>query len=316
MKNVVVLILFLGFCINGYAISYSQDEIEQARETLGVSSDASLKTIKRAARKLLHQYHPDKKNGPEKEKATEKTQEINEAVGILEAAEKAISHSPKQPIQSVNEQVVNISEDYKKYIAQNLINIGWIKYFLQTPLNSFLSRIYRTPEKVEIPESKRNLNSFLNEHFGPFKGQVASHHDILIESLKTFDIIQLSISKINAQHKMNLSSAAKLRAIDKILNSSFELRVAFIFRYSQGEFITPSLEGPELYRYVYSKEGAWAEEMDFIRSAYGSDYEKSLPKTLISTMLFHQEQMAKVPKAKKMLFRSELFLLSCMKSAI
>lgn len=47
-------------------------------ETLGVSRDASKEDIKKAFRKLAHQYHPDKKGG-----SADKFKEVNEAYGVL-----------------------------------------------------------------------------------------------------------------------------------------------------------------------------------------------------------------------------------------
>lgn len=50
---------------------------------LGISKDASQEEIKRAFRKLAHQYHPDKENGDEK-----KFKEVNEAYQVLSNPEK------------------------------------------------------------------------------------------------------------------------------------------------------------------------------------------------------------------------------------
>ena len=50
---------------------------------LEVNQDASKEEIKRAYRKLAHQYHPDKKGGDEK-----KFKEINEAYQMLSDARK------------------------------------------------------------------------------------------------------------------------------------------------------------------------------------------------------------------------------------
>src|SRR3989338_8237599 len=47
-------------------------------EILGVAHSASKEDVKRAYRKLAHQYHPDKKGGDEK-----KFKEINEAYRVL-----------------------------------------------------------------------------------------------------------------------------------------------------------------------------------------------------------------------------------------
>jgi DnaJ-class molecular chaperone len=47
-------------------------------ETLGINRDASKEDIKKAFRKLAHQYHPDKKGG-----SAEKFKEVNEAYSVL-----------------------------------------------------------------------------------------------------------------------------------------------------------------------------------------------------------------------------------------
>src|SRR5687767_7112932 len=51
--------------------------------TLGVSKNASADDIKKAYRKLAHQYHPDKKGGNEA-----KFKEVNEAYQVLGDPEK------------------------------------------------------------------------------------------------------------------------------------------------------------------------------------------------------------------------------------
>ncbi len=63
--------------------------LEDAYQALGVSSSDSDKTIKRAYRKLISQYHPDKLIGqgvPEDmiQKATERSKEIHAAYDMIE----------------------------------------------------------------------------------------------------------------------------------------------------------------------------------------------------------------------------------------
>lgn len=50
-------------------------------KTLGVSKDASEQEIKKAYRKLIRQYHPDK--NPDNKLAEEKSKEINEAYSVI-----------------------------------------------------------------------------------------------------------------------------------------------------------------------------------------------------------------------------------------
>lgn len=52
-------------------------------QILGVSHDANQNDIKKAFRKLAHEYHPDKQNGDE-----EKFKEINEAYQVLSNSQK------------------------------------------------------------------------------------------------------------------------------------------------------------------------------------------------------------------------------------
>jgi len=67
--------------------------IEDAYRVLGVSADDDMKTIKKAYRKLVRQYHPDiiASQGKSEEymkEATAKTQEINQAYEMIEEARK------------------------------------------------------------------------------------------------------------------------------------------------------------------------------------------------------------------------------------
>ena len=75
----------------GYSNSYtSQDDlIKKYTQVLGVSEDASMSEIKRAYRKLVKEYHPDKLNSgsvPQEyiEFANQKIRDINEAYEYLE----------------------------------------------------------------------------------------------------------------------------------------------------------------------------------------------------------------------------------------
>lgn len=72
---------------------HSVNEVAEAHRALGVSVDASDKEVKRAYRKLMSQYHPDKmiaKGVPEDmlAMATEKAQEIQAAYDVIEKARK------------------------------------------------------------------------------------------------------------------------------------------------------------------------------------------------------------------------------------
>ena len=67
--------------------------IEDAYAILGVNADDDMKTIKKAYRKLVRQYHPDiiasqGKSESYMKEATQKTQEINQAYEMIEEARK------------------------------------------------------------------------------------------------------------------------------------------------------------------------------------------------------------------------------------
>ena len=70
-----------------------QANISDAYELLGVSENDDMKTIKKAYRKLIRQYHPDiiasqGKSEAYMKEATAKTQEINQAYEMIEDAKK------------------------------------------------------------------------------------------------------------------------------------------------------------------------------------------------------------------------------------
>jgi len=67
--------------------------IEDAYKTLGVSKNDDIKTVKKAYRKLVRQYHPDiiasqGKDEAYMKEATAKTQEINQAYEMIEESKK------------------------------------------------------------------------------------------------------------------------------------------------------------------------------------------------------------------------------------
>jgi len=67
--------------------------IEDAYKILGVTQDADIKTIKKAYKKLVRQYHPDiiasqGKSEAYMQEATAKTQEINQAYEMIMEAKK------------------------------------------------------------------------------------------------------------------------------------------------------------------------------------------------------------------------------------
>lgn len=67
--------------------------IEDAYKILGISKDADIKTVKKAYKKLVRQYHPDiiasqGKDEAYMKEATAKTQEINQAYEMIEESKK------------------------------------------------------------------------------------------------------------------------------------------------------------------------------------------------------------------------------------
>lgn len=77
----------------GYTQQASVDQLATAYEALGVKSDDSDAVIKRAYRKLMSQYHPDKLTGqgvPEDmiQEATERSQEIQAAYDLIKKSRK------------------------------------------------------------------------------------------------------------------------------------------------------------------------------------------------------------------------------------
>jgi DnaJ like chaperone protein len=72
----------------------SQQNLDAAYKALGVTSDISDRDLKKAYRKMMSQYHPDKmiaKGVPEDmlAMATEKAQEIQAAYDLIEKSRKA-----------------------------------------------------------------------------------------------------------------------------------------------------------------------------------------------------------------------------------
>jgi DnaJ like chaperone protein len=70
-----------------------QENISDAYKLLGVNENDDMKTIKKAYKKLIRQYHPDiiasqGKSEAYMQEATEKTQEINRAYEMIEEARK------------------------------------------------------------------------------------------------------------------------------------------------------------------------------------------------------------------------------------
>jgi len=94
----------LAFDPNAYHAIFDQFEkmmknvqpkasIEDAYKVLGVNATDDMKTIKKAYRKLVREYHPDiiasqGKSEAYMEEATKKTQEINQAYEMIESARK------------------------------------------------------------------------------------------------------------------------------------------------------------------------------------------------------------------------------------
>ena len=59
------------------------EEVDNARKILGFGITADLITIKKAYRKLVKDWHPDKCNKKDEELCHEKTKEINKAYKII-----------------------------------------------------------------------------------------------------------------------------------------------------------------------------------------------------------------------------------------
>jgi DnaJ like chaperone protein len=71
----------------------SADELSSAYDALGVSSSASDSEVKKAYRKLMSQYHPDKLMGqgvPDDmlKAATERSQEVQAAYDVIKTSRK------------------------------------------------------------------------------------------------------------------------------------------------------------------------------------------------------------------------------------
>jgi len=82
------------------------EEVDNARKILGFGITADLITIKKAYRKLVKDWHPDKCNKKDEELCHEKTKEINKAYKIILkyienysysfAEEKVLEESPEE----------------------------------------------------------------------------------------------------------------------------------------------------------------------------------------------------------------------------
>lgn len=59
------------------------EQIDNARQLLGLGEDATMDEIKKAYRKLAHEYHPDKCRDKKKKECEEAFKKINRANEIL-----------------------------------------------------------------------------------------------------------------------------------------------------------------------------------------------------------------------------------------
>ena len=59
------------------------DQINQARELLGLGETATLRQVKQAYKRAANRYHPDKCKDPDKAKCAEMMKKINEAYELI-----------------------------------------------------------------------------------------------------------------------------------------------------------------------------------------------------------------------------------------
>jgi len=96
------------------------EQIEQARQTLGLGEYATLEEIKSAYRRLAARYHPDRCRGAKLKICEKKIREINHAKDILMAYIARYRYSFK--LQEVRRNVLNPEEfEYLKQFYD-----GWI----------------------------------------------------------------------------------------------------------------------------------------------------------------------------------------------
>ncbi|MFH1392310.1 MAG: DnaJ domain-containing protein [bacterium] len=118
-------------------------------QILGVSNEASQDDIKKAFRRLAHQYHPDKKEGNE-----QKFKEINEAYQIL-------SNSKKRQQYDYGQASGGFGSDYGGGFGDFAFNFGSF-FNLNDLLRDIFQRSYSQPREVISIPIELSLEQALN----------------------------------------------------------------------------------------------------------------------------------------------------------
>lgn len=137
---------------------------------LGVSKDANFSKIKKAYRKLVLKYHPDK--NPDKEQADEKFKKIVEAYEVLSSKQSRKEYDKKLKKEFVNNNKANKSTKHNKASSRDS---RVDPRNVEQAFEDFFGFNPETKEKVKKEKSKKskkdpmNTNKLFNKFFGANK---------------------------------------------------------------------------------------------------------------------------------------------------